>query len=269
MPWLKIDDGFAENHKIAALSHPAFRLHVSAMCYSARTSSDGYVAAQAIRIIAATADIRQPKRYVDELVGARLWIAAADGHVINDWKVYNGTLPDRVAAYLERHPDATANEVYRVVGGERNAVLAEVKRQKTGTGAGINEPPEEPEPNHEAIPLDRFGNTETGGAGSGTHPSPPHPKGSKEEAPTKDQRHREGTLNSAIGQEYQLARLIAAMGGGDHNARKVANTLRRHTISEADLVATISACTGPGVADPVAVALAELSKRRHASKTAA
>ena len=41
MPFLNLDDNFAEHPKIHPLTDGAFRLHVSAMCYCARLKTDG------------------------------------------------------------------------------------------------------------------------------------------------------------------------------------------------------------------------------------
>jgi hypothetical protein len=43
MPWVKLDDRFAEHPKVDSLSDPAFRLHVAGICYSARHRTDGLI----------------------------------------------------------------------------------------------------------------------------------------------------------------------------------------------------------------------------------
>ena len=72
MSWLKIDDGFFEHEKIEDLSHQAFRLHVGALCICARLLTDGHVSETNLRKVAVTARVNA-KRYVDELVEAKLW----------------------------------------------------------------------------------------------------------------------------------------------------------------------------------------------------
>lgn len=41
MTWIRVDDGFSEHPKIVGLSDGAFRLHVRALCYCGRWSTDG------------------------------------------------------------------------------------------------------------------------------------------------------------------------------------------------------------------------------------
>lgn len=49
MPWLKLDDGFAENTKIEALSDYDFRLHVRLLLYCTRNLTDGLVPVGVLR----------------------------------------------------------------------------------------------------------------------------------------------------------------------------------------------------------------------------
>lgn len=270
MSWLKIDDGFAENRKVAALSHQAFRLHVAAMCYCARADTGGNVPAQAVRIIAATADVKSHGRHVAELERAELWRPTGDGHEINDWKLYNGTVQERVSAFLEKHPDAPANEVYRTVGGDRNQVLAEVKRQKRG---GMDEPKTDQPGRYGHIPAPGMGS----GMENGIDPSQPHKSTTSPTSTTDPARDPAGTapaplrgtetdrVASNIGRELLLTRLLAAAGGGEPARRKLDRTLHGHTITDAGIVAAIDAATGPGIRDPLAAAISTLVKHRRSA----
>lgn len=79
MPWLRLDDGFAEHPKIAGLSAAAFRLHVEALCYCARNLTDGYVSQAVLKRFSGG---RRAPKYAAELVDAGLWEPAderADG----------------------------------------------------------------------------------------------------------------------------------------------------------------------------------------------
>ncbi len=58
MPWLKIDDGFAEHRKIVGLNDRAFRLHVVALVYCARNLTDGHLTATEARIVCATVEAK-------------------------------------------------------------------------------------------------------------------------------------------------------------------------------------------------------------------
>lgn len=64
------------------------------------------------------------------------------------------------------------------------------------------------------------------------------------------------------GHETKLwTRLLTACGGGTTTATKLERTIRTHHCTERDVICAIEAATGPGVQDPIAVALAELVKR--------
>lgn len=89
MTWLKVDDGFAEHDKVFGLSDRAFRIHVTALCYSARHLTDGRIDDRALKVVAITAKVARTNGYVTELVEARLWEPADDGHVIRDYLDYN------------------------------------------------------------------------------------------------------------------------------------------------------------------------------------
>lgn len=90
-----MDDGFADHRKLDGLSHGAFRLHVSALCYAARNFTNGEI----------TKD--RPSRlmpgfkasFVPELVEAGLWDVKGDGWEIHDYLEYN---PSRDKVMAER-----------------------------------------------------------------------------------------------------------------------------------------------------------------------
>lgn len=93
MSWLKIDDGFVENPKVAELSDRAFRLHMAALCYCARNLTDGLLTVRAVKAMCAlTGSFR---RHVVELRDAGLWIPLNDEWTIKDYLLYN---PDAVSA---------------------------------------------------------------------------------------------------------------------------------------------------------------------------
>jgi hypothetical protein len=43
MGWVRLDDNFADHPKVIALSDPAFRLYIQALCYSNRQLTDGFI----------------------------------------------------------------------------------------------------------------------------------------------------------------------------------------------------------------------------------
>lgn len=89
MPWLRIDDGFAENFKMQACGERARWMHVVALCYCSRNLTDGLLDGRAVKIVAAIVD-RPCKTAVRELVAAGLWIDEGDGsYRINDFLEWN------------------------------------------------------------------------------------------------------------------------------------------------------------------------------------
>lgn len=86
MPWVQLDDGYAEHPKIDSLSDGAFRLHTAAICYANRYQTDGIIPAEkAPRLMP-----RFRKTYIQELVDRMLWHDIGDGaayeiHDFLDW----------------------------------------------------------------------------------------------------------------------------------------------------------------------------------------
>jgi hypothetical protein len=92
MPWVKLDDGFAENEKVTGLTDRGFRLHVTALCYCGRNLTDGYVSARTLRILAAILSWANAKRWAVELAATGMWIPDEDGgYQIHDFHEYNPT----------------------------------------------------------------------------------------------------------------------------------------------------------------------------------
>lgn len=76
MTWVRFDDGFPEHRKVMPLSDAAFRLHVQAICWSARHLTDGRVAQ---RELGTVTRMRKPDRVVAELVARGNWHEAGQG----------------------------------------------------------------------------------------------------------------------------------------------------------------------------------------------
>lgn len=85
MPYLNLDDGFSEHRKIDVLSHGAFRLHVSGLCYCARELTDGHVPKG--RVTRLMPDYKAA--YLAELTDALMWLPAPGGYAIHDYLEWN------------------------------------------------------------------------------------------------------------------------------------------------------------------------------------
>ncbi|TSD68104.1 hypothetical protein [Aeromicrobium piscarium] len=85
MPYLNIDDGFADHPKVDDLSDGAFRLHVAALCACAKGQTDGFIRSHKVPRL--THSYRPT--LVVELVEAGLWHEADDGWDIHDFLDWN------------------------------------------------------------------------------------------------------------------------------------------------------------------------------------
>jgi len=89
VPWAKFDDRFPSNRKIRLLSDGAFRLYVSAVCWSAENLTDGVIGTSELRLVA---DVRAARTRAKELVDHGLWeIVPGVGWCIHDYHEYQPT----------------------------------------------------------------------------------------------------------------------------------------------------------------------------------
>lgn len=78
MAWLRLDDGYADNPEIDALSDGAFRLHASAQLHCARHLTDGHVAGYRVARLVPRFD----QANVDELVAVGHWEPTEEGYYL-------------------------------------------------------------------------------------------------------------------------------------------------------------------------------------------
>ena len=91
MSWVKLDDRFFDNPKIAPISDAAQLAYLKATCYCARELTDGFVALKKAREYATA-------KVIKELVPG-LWEPCEGGFRVHDYLKYN---PTRVKALAER-----------------------------------------------------------------------------------------------------------------------------------------------------------------------
>ncbi len=136
MSWLRIDDGFPEHPKLVKLGKSADRwTWLELLAYCARRETGGTIPRGVDDVLR-----RVTPKFLERCVTVGLVDREDDGDLtVHDWNIYNGTtLQDRVFAFLEKFPDATANEVQRETRGNRQAVLglfAEFHRFRNGSVA--------------------------------------------------------------------------------------------------------------------------------------
>ena len=103
MPWVRFDDQYPIHRKVDGLSDAAFRLHTSAIFWSARNLTDGFVSREDLDGV--TARVRTPARFAAECVRRGTWHGArqpcdsedcpgpvdGDGWIIHDYWFYQPT----------------------------------------------------------------------------------------------------------------------------------------------------------------------------------
>lgn len=155
MSWLRIDDGFTKHPKFEGWTLPQKWAWLEVMEYCARYETRGRIPTDltimprtttpALLALAATAG------WCDRGPDGAFWI--------HDWDEFNppryddGELDQRVAEAIAEHPDASANDIVRIIGGKRKPTLEAIRRFRTGSRsgspAGSREPGEGGSGNHE------------------------------------------------------------------------------------------------------------------------
>lgn len=131
MPWLRIDDVYDTHPKLLELTEVERWRWTRVLIHCARYRTGGRVTESVITELQLTRSLRK-------LIDVRLLAKDGRDYVVHDWHAYNGgTLEERVAAYLEDNPEASANDVARAVPGSRKSVLRAVRDYHTnGDGGG-------------------------------------------------------------------------------------------------------------------------------------
>lgn len=136
MSWLRLDDGFTKDPKFEGW-RPADRwAWLEVMEYCARYRTRGRIPDDRSLLPRAVTD-----SLLERAENAGLADRGSDGNLwIHDWEQFNprgsDDLERAVESALEENPDATANEVCRLVGGNRKAVLTLIRRYRAGSANG-------------------------------------------------------------------------------------------------------------------------------------
>jgi hypothetical protein len=84
MTWVRIDDGFPNHPKIIGLSDGAFRLYITALCYSNAYLTDGIIPQNTVKKLSNS-------RHISSLVEANLWEICGDDIKILGYEEYQFT----------------------------------------------------------------------------------------------------------------------------------------------------------------------------------
>ncbi len=91
MPWVRLDESFADHPKIERAGPLAAWLHVAALCYCSRHLTDGRIPkAKAIRL----ADIPDPAEHVAALLREGIWTEDGSDYVLHDYLDYQPSRSD-------------------------------------------------------------------------------------------------------------------------------------------------------------------------------
>lgn len=151
MSWLRLDDGFAQHPKIARLPRGDRWTWLEVLLYCARYKTAGVVPASIGEVLP-----KATRSFLGRCSDLGLLDSGEGGYVVHDWAIYNAeTLGEKVHAYLETHPGASANEVHKAIGGKRELVLSLVAQVAAVTGTQV-------------VP-DQYPNGTSRGSRSGSH----------------------------------------------------------------------------------------------------
>lgn len=114
MPYLNMDDNFADHPKIDALSDGAFRLHVAGLCFCAKNTTDGIV--EAIRVPRLTRTYKAS--FLKELLAATIWLEHPQGYEIHDYLDWNKS---RAWWDKKREDDAKRKAAWRAAQADKEA----------------------------------------------------------------------------------------------------------------------------------------------------
>lgn len=214
MSWLRLDDGFTQHPKLAGWTPAQKWAWLEVLSYCARYQTGGRIP-EDLNLL--------PRSVTPQLLkkaeNARLIDRGDDGAlIVHDWPIYNApTVAEKVAHYLAQHPDATANDVHRVIGGTRQVVLSEVDRQRAsgsdpGSTSGSAEPLTEPP--------DVSQSGSKGGSESGSHARGPVPSRPRRTPPTPPSQggngHRPHKLTRRELARYTGCRQVRGTHGTGH-----------------------------------------------------
>ena len=147
MSWVKLDDRFPDNPKIAPLSDRAFVAYVTSVCYCARELTDGFIPAKTARMYAGKASA------VKELT-PHLWEPCAGGFNVHDFLEYNPPRSHVLAVKQTRSEAGSKGAANRWQSAKQNEGQTDGKSDAPLPVSPSSVPvaPENPEPEHPARP---------------------------------------------------------------------------------------------------------------------
>lgn len=87
MSWVKVDDQFFRHPKVLAAGRDARDLYLVGLCYCAQGLTDGFIPSQALRVLAAEAEIDTGPASAARLVETGLWEPTEGGYTVHDYQI--------------------------------------------------------------------------------------------------------------------------------------------------------------------------------------
>lgn len=140
MTWAKFEDRFPWHRKVRGLSDAAFRLHVSAVCWSCEHLTDGRILRAELHLVS---DVKRPTFAAKELVSAGVWDENSErtGWEVHDFLLYNEsreTILSRREADAERKRQGRASRPRPAETPPRpDGLPVESKRSPAGQTTGV------------------------------------------------------------------------------------------------------------------------------------
>lgn len=130
MPYLNMDDNFADHPKVDALSDGAFRLHVAGLLYCARHTTDGIIPAHRVARLTRTYKPTQ----LAELLRSGIWLKHPSHYEVHDYLDWNKSS----AWWAEkRSADAARQAEYRARRAAEKAAEEAARRAGRTTPIGL------------------------------------------------------------------------------------------------------------------------------------
>lgn len=129
MPWVRLDEQFAQHPKIKRAGPEGMALHVAALCYCNQYLTDGDLPAEVARTLIDFGSARKAEAIAQRLVEVGLWEPAADGYLIHDYLDYQ---PSKQTVLQERAKKQAAGKA----GGKASA-----KARASGNRSGAEPTP--------------------------------------------------------------------------------------------------------------------------------
>jgi hypothetical protein len=133
MPWVRLDDEFAEHPKVLSLSYRGRWMHIAALCYSNRMLTDGFIPRPMVASLCPHEETdpidEGPAQLARSLCALGLWDVAERnglvGYQIHDFAIYQPSKRDVLAARKQVR-------LARSLAGKSSATKRATKREQSG-----------------------------------------------------------------------------------------------------------------------------------------